>query len=87
MSEEETMEFEGDELIVKYEVGNVVHHRGARSSLGVPEEPDDCEAYCQLTKVEAFGVDLTHVFPIKSINVEDVEEVVYETFKELMEKL
>jgi len=86
MSKEvETMEFQGDELSVEYEIVGVTHHRGARSSLGVPEEPDDYESYCEITKVEAFGVDITEKFDIGTIPTEDIEERVYETFKLLFQ--
>jgi len=66
------------------EVVGSVYHRGARSSLGVPEEPDEYESTCRITRVEIFGVDITELFSSKNMEDEDLGYEVSDTGENLM---
>jgi len=60
MSEE--YELELSELTVQVDTRTRLTHRGARSSLGVPEEPDEYETGYQIVSVYLLDVDMTKMF-------------------------
>lgn len=88
MSETLYMEFDNDAIQVEYETELVETIRGARSSLGVPEEPDEQLYSYELERVELFGIDLTEHFEIDPTDdAEAFQDAIYERLTELMEEL
>ena len=67
-------ELELDDILEIWISWTQVHHKGAKSSLGVPQEPEDMDAYPVLEKVSFLGRDITDRFDTSKV-FSDTDEI------------